>query len=55
MKCEACRKGAPVLTQEEIEELHPQVSDWEIGQLQGLLARSAVAWVLIIALLVVLL
>ena len=36
-------------------EAFAQVSDWEIGQLQGLLARSAVAWVLIIALLVVLL
>ena len=33
MKCEACRKGAPVLTQEEIEELHPQVSDWELVEL----------------------
>ncbi len=35
-------------------EAFSQVSDWEIGQLQGLLARSAVAWVLVISLLVVL-
>jgi len=34
-------------------EAFSQVSDWEIGQLQGLLARSAVAWVLAIALLIV--
>jgi AmpE protein len=36
-------------------EAFAQVSDWEIGQLQGLLSRSAVAWVLVISLLVVLL
>ena len=35
-------------------EAFAQVSDWEVGQLHGLLARSAVAWVLIISLLVVL-
>ncbi|MEM0953565.1 MAG: regulatory signaling modulator protein AmpE [Pseudomonadota bacterium] len=32
-----------------------EVSDWEVGQLQGLLSRSAVAWVVIVALLVLLL
>jgi AmpE protein len=31
-----------------------EVSDWEIGQLQGLLSRSAVAWVVVLALLVLL-
>ncbi len=34
-------------------EAFAQVSDWEMGQLQGLLARSAVAWVLVISLVVV--
>ncbi len=32
-----------------------QVSDWEVGQIQSLLARSAVAWVVIVALLVLVL
>jgi hypothetical protein len=31
------------------------VSDWEVGQLQDLLSRSAVAWVVVVALLVLLL
>jgi AmpE protein len=31
-----------------------KISDWEVGQLQGLLARSAVAWVLVISVVVVL-
>ena len=31
-----------------------EVSDWEMGQLQGLLSRSAVAWVVVLALLVLL-
>lgn len=31
-----------------------EVSDWEVGQLQGLLSRSAVAWVVVLALLVLL-
>ena len=35
-------------------EVFAEISDWEIGQLQGLLARSAVAWVLVISLVVVL-
>jgi 4a-hydroxytetrahydrobiopterin dehydratase len=29
-KCEACRVGAPTVTQEEIDRLHPQVPDWQI-------------------------
>ena len=36
-------------------EAFSEVSDWEIGQLQGLLSRSAVAWVVVLALLVLLL
>jgi AmpE protein len=32
-----------------------EVSDWELGQLQGLLKRSAVAWVVFLALLVLIL
>lgn len=31
-----------------------EVSDWEVGQLQSLLSRSAVAWVVVLALLVLL-
>ena len=29
-KCEACRVGAPSVTPEEIEELHPIIADWQI-------------------------
>src|SRR6266540_1898832 len=34
--CEACRKGAPTVTDAEIAELHPQVADWEIVELDGI-------------------
>ena len=34
-------------------EAFAQISDWEVGQLHGLFARSAVAWLLVISLLVV--
>ncbi|ADE16614.1 transcriptional coactivator/pterin dehydratase [Nitrosococcus halophilus Nc 4] len=30
MQCEACRAGAPQVTETEIQELHPQVPEWEI-------------------------
>jgi hypothetical protein len=30
MKCVACRAGEPSVTDAEIAEFHPQVSDWEI-------------------------
>ena len=33
MKCVACRKGVPTVTDAEIAEFHPQVSDWEIVEL----------------------
>ena len=36
-------------------EAFAQVSDWEVGQLQGLMSRSAVAWIIAISLLVVVL
>jgi 4a-hydroxytetrahydrobiopterin dehydratase len=36
MKCVACRKDAPTLTDAEIAALHPQVQDWEIVELDGI-------------------
>jgi len=36
MKCVACRKDAPTLTDAEIAELHPQVLDWDIVELDGI-------------------
>ena len=30
MKCVACRAGEPTVTDAEIAEFHPQVSDWEV-------------------------
>jgi len=36
MKCVACRKGAPNVTDEEIAELHPQVADWEVVERDGI-------------------
>jgi 4a-hydroxytetrahydrobiopterin dehydratase len=35
MKCVACRKDAPTVTDAEIAEFHPQVSDWAIVELDG--------------------
>lgn len=29
-RCEACRKGAPKVTEEEIAELKPQIPDWTL-------------------------
>ena len=29
-KCEACRVGAPSVTPEEIEELHPKIPEWRM-------------------------
>lgn len=34
--CEACRRGAPTVTDEEIEEYHPQVPDWDIVERDGI-------------------
>ena len=36
MKCVACRGDAPTVTDAEIAELHPQASDWEIVELDGI-------------------
>ena len=35
LKCEACRRGAPTVTDEEIAALRPQVSDWDLLELDG--------------------
>ena len=35
MECVACRKDAPTVTDAEIAELHPQVSDWDVVELDG--------------------
>jgi 4a-hydroxytetrahydrobiopterin dehydratase len=36
MKCVACRKDEPTVTDAEIAEFHPQVPDWEIVELDGI-------------------
>jgi 4a-hydroxytetrahydrobiopterin dehydratase len=36
MKCVACRSDAPTVTDEEIAEFQPQVSDWEISEFEGI-------------------
>ena len=33
--CVACRRDAPTVTDAEIEELHPQVAEWEILEVDG--------------------
>ena len=33
--CEACRRGAPTVTPEEMAELRPQVPDWEVREPDG--------------------
>src|SRR5438552_12433031 len=35
MNCVACRKDAPTVTDDEIAELHPQIPDWNIVDLDG--------------------
>ncbi|HXZ03536.1 MAG TPA: 4a-hydroxytetrahydrobiopterin dehydratase [Ktedonobacteraceae bacterium] len=35
MKCVACRKGEPTVTDEEIGEFRPQVPDWSIVEVEG--------------------
>lgn len=35
MKCVACRRGAPTVTDEEIVELRTQVPDWQIVERDG--------------------
>ena len=33
--CVPCRAGTPTLTEDEIEELHPQVPEWDVVQREG--------------------
>ena len=35
-KCVACRRDAPTVTDAEIAELHPQVPEWELVELDGI-------------------
>jgi 4a-hydroxytetrahydrobiopterin dehydratase len=42
MRCVACRREAPTVTEAEIAELHPQVSEWEIVEQQGIKKLSRV-------------
>jgi 4a-hydroxytetrahydrobiopterin dehydratase len=35
MKCTACRRDAPTVTDEEIAEFHPQIPDWELNETGG--------------------
>ena len=34
--CEVCRIGAPLASQEEIDEFMPQLKDWEIMEIEGI-------------------
>ncbi|MDQ3893322.1 MAG: 4a-hydroxytetrahydrobiopterin dehydratase [Actinomycetota bacterium] len=36
MKCVACRKDAPTVTDAEIAEFHPQVCDWKLVEIDGI-------------------
>jgi 4a-hydroxytetrahydrobiopterin dehydratase len=36
MKCTACRKGEPTVTDTEISELQPQISEWHIEEREGI-------------------
>lgn len=36
MKCEACRSGAPAVTEHEIKEYRPQIPEWEIAERNGI-------------------
>ena len=36
MTCVACHRDAPRATAAEIVELHPQISDWELVQVEGI-------------------
>jgi len=35
-QCEACRVGAPLVTQAEIDEFMPQIPEWEIIEIDGI-------------------
>lgn len=34
--CEACKPGAPTITDDEIKELKPQIPDWEMTEVKGI-------------------
>lgn len=36
MKCEACRVGAPVVTDEEIGAFQPQIPEWKLVEREGI-------------------
>jgi 4a-hydroxytetrahydrobiopterin dehydratase len=36
MRCVACRSDEPIVTDAEIAEFHPQVSDWDIVEVDGI-------------------
>ncbi len=36
MKCTACHKGEPTVTDAEIDEFHPQVPEWQIVEKDGI-------------------
>ena len=36
MKCTACRRGEPTLTEAEISELRPRVPDWQLVEREGI-------------------
>ena len=35
LKCEACRKGAPTVSEAEIAEYHPQVPEWRLLEVEA--------------------
>jgi 4a-hydroxytetrahydrobiopterin dehydratase len=36
MRCVACRRDAPQVTEDEIRELQPQVAEWELVEIDGI-------------------
>ena len=34
-RCEACHVGAPKVTDEEMEQLKPQIPDWQVTEVKG--------------------
>lgn len=36
MKCVACRRGAPTVTEEEISEFKPEIPDWNLLEVKGI-------------------
>ena len=35
MRCEACRSDSPIVTDEELSDFLPQISEWEVGLIEG--------------------